>query len=205
MRSVNRCAGTTGTDETGKTTSDADGAAEVSFDALLKRMVCMKTLSIDLETFSSNDLHKCGVYKYAEAPDFEILLFGYSVDSGPVEVVDLACGEDIPQDILDALTDDSVTKWAFNSQFERICLSRYLRDKFVENIVQAISRDTLMYAMKTLRCCSIVAHVHDELIIEADKRMSLDTVCEQMGRTPPWAEGLLLRADGYETDFYKKD
>lgn len=77
--------------------------------------------------------------------------------------------------------------------------------KFVENIVQAISRDILMYAMKTLRCCSIVAHVHDELIIEADKRMSLDTVCEQMGRTPPWAEGLLLRADGYETDFYKKD
>ncbi len=77
--------------------------------------------------------------------------------------------------------------------------------KFVENIVQAISRDILVYAMKTLRCCSIVAHVHDELIIEADKRMSLDAVCEQMGRTPPWAEGLLLRADGYETDFYKKD
>ena len=77
--------------------------------------------------------------------------------------------------------------------------------KFVENIVQAISRDILMYAMKTLRCCSIVAHVHDELIIEADKRMSLEAVCEQMGRTPPWAEGLLLRADGYETDFYKKD
>lgn len=76
--------------------------------------------------------------------------------------------------------------------------------KFVENIVQAISRDILVYAMKTLRCCSIVAHVHDELIIEADKRMSLDAVCEQMGRTPPWAEGLLLRADGYETDFYKK-
>ena len=76
--------------------------------------------------------------------------------------------------------------------------------KFVENIVQAISRDILMYAMKTLRCCSIVAHVHDELIIEADKRMSLDAVCEQMGRTPSWAEGLLLRADGYETDFYKK-
>lgn len=77
--------------------------------------------------------------------------------------------------------------------------------KFVENIVQAISRDILMYAMKTLRCCRIVAHVHDELIIEADKRMSLNAVCEQMGRTPPWAEGLLLRADGYETNFYKKD
>lgn len=77
--------------------------------------------------------------------------------------------------------------------------------KFVENIVQAISRDILCYAMQTLHCCSIVAHVHDELIIEADPRMSLETVCEQMGRTPPWAPGLQLRADGYATDFYKKD
>ena len=77
--------------------------------------------------------------------------------------------------------------------------------KFVENIVQGISRDILCYAMKTLRCCRIVAHVHDELIIEADPRMSLDAVCEQMGRTPPWAEGLLLRADGYECEFYRKD
>ena len=77
--------------------------------------------------------------------------------------------------------------------------------KLVENCVQAISRDILCYAMQTLRYCSIVAHVHDELIIEADPRMSLDAVCEQMGRTPPWAPGLLLRADGYITDFYKKD
>lgn len=77
--------------------------------------------------------------------------------------------------------------------------------KFVENIVQAISRDILCYAMQTLHCCSIVAHVHDELIIEADPRMSLETVCGQMGRTPPWAPGLQLRADGYATDFYKKD
>lgn len=77
--------------------------------------------------------------------------------------------------------------------------------KFVENIVQGISRDILCYAMKTLRCCRIVAHVHDELIIEADPQMSLDAVCEQMGRTPPWAEGLLLRADGYECEFYRKD
>jgi len=77
--------------------------------------------------------------------------------------------------------------------------------KFVENIVQAISRDILMYAMKTLRTCSVVAHVHDEVIIEADPRMSLDAVCEQMGRVPPWAKGLLLNADGYECDFYKKD
>lgn len=77
--------------------------------------------------------------------------------------------------------------------------------KFVENIVQAISRDILCYAMQTLHCCSIVAHVHDELIIEVDPRMSLEAVCEQMGRTPPWAPGLQLRADGYTTDFYKKD
>lgn len=77
--------------------------------------------------------------------------------------------------------------------------------KFVENIVQAISRDVLIYAMQTLRNCSIVAHVHDEIIIEADRRMSLEAVCEQMGRTPPWAKGLILNADGYECEFYKKD
>lgn len=77
--------------------------------------------------------------------------------------------------------------------------------KFCENITQAVARDILMYAMQTLRCCSIVAHVHDEMIIECDKRVSLDAICEQMGRTPPWAKGLLLRADGYECSFYKKD
>lgn len=77
--------------------------------------------------------------------------------------------------------------------------------KFVENIVQATSRDILCYAMKTLRCCSIVMHIHDEVVIEADRWMSLQAVCDQMGRTPPWANGLQLRADGYETDFYKKD
>lgn len=77
--------------------------------------------------------------------------------------------------------------------------------KFVENIVQAIARDLLMYAMQTLRCCFIVGHIHDEMIIEADRRMSLPVVCEQMARTPAWAEGLILRADGYECEFYKKD
>jgi len=77
--------------------------------------------------------------------------------------------------------------------------------KFVENIVQATARDILCYAMQTLKNCAIVAHVHDEIIIEADKRMSLSAVCEQMGRTPSWAKGLLLRADGYECSFYQKD
>lgn len=77
--------------------------------------------------------------------------------------------------------------------------------KFVENIVQATARDILCYAMQTLKNCAIVAHVHDEIIIEADRRMSLSAVCEQMGRTPPWAKGLKLRADGYECEFYQKD
>lgn len=77
--------------------------------------------------------------------------------------------------------------------------------KFVENIVQATARDILCYAMKTLRHTDIVMHIHDEIVIEADPQMSLQAVCGQMGRTPPWAPGLLLRADGYETQFYRKD
>lgn len=88
----------------------------------------MRNIEIDIETYSSVSLPKCGVYKYAESPDFEILLFGYSIDGGKVRTIDLACGEEIPADILDALADDSVTKWAFNAQFERVCLSRYLAD-----------------------------------------------------------------------------
>ncbi len=86
----------------------------------------MKTLSIDIESFSSTDLTKCGVYRYSQSPDFEILLFGYSVDGGEVKVIDIANGEIIPQEIIHALTDDTITKWAFNAQFERICLSHWL-------------------------------------------------------------------------------
>ena len=77
--------------------------------------------------------------------------------------------------------------------------------KFVENIVQAISRDILCHAMQTLKNCSIVTHVHDEIIIEAEMGMSLSAICEQMARTPAWANGLLLDADGYECQFYQKD
>lgn len=88
----------------------------------------MKTISIDIETYSDVNLAKCGVYKYAESPDFAILIFGYAVDGGPVRVIDLAQGETIPEEILEALTDDSITKWAFNANFERVCLSRYLTD-----------------------------------------------------------------------------
>ena len=77
--------------------------------------------------------------------------------------------------------------------------------KFVENIVQAVSRDILCYAMKTLRHCFIVGHVHDELIIECSPDVDLDAICKQMGRSPDWMPDILLRADGYETCFYKKD
>ena len=88
----------------------------------------MKSLSVDLETRSSVDIGKSGVYRYTEAEDFVILLFGYSVDGGAVEVIDLVGGEQIPKEILDALTDDNIIKWAFNANFERVCLSRYLSD-----------------------------------------------------------------------------
>ena len=77
--------------------------------------------------------------------------------------------------------------------------------KFVENIVQAVSRDILCFAMKTLRQCFIVGHVHDELIIECSPDVDLNIICTQMGRSPNWMPDILLRADGYETDFYKKD
>ncbi|MFR3881836.1 MAG: DNA polymerase [Lachnospiraceae bacterium] len=87
----------------------------------------MKEMSIDLETYSDVDISKCGAYKYAESDNFEILLFGVSIDGGEVQVFDLACGDTIPDDILVALSDDTVTKWAFNANFERICLSNWLK------------------------------------------------------------------------------
>ena len=87
----------------------------------------MKEMSIDLETYSDVNITKCGAYKYAESEEFEILLFGVSVDGGPVKVYDLACGDTIPEEILAALSDENVTKWAFNASFERICLSNWLK------------------------------------------------------------------------------
>ena len=86
----------------------------------------MHSISIDIETYSSADLAKTGTYRYAESDDFRVLLFGYSVDHGPVHVVDLEAGEIIPPDILDAILNPSVVKWAFNASFERVCLSRHL-------------------------------------------------------------------------------
>ena len=84
----------------------------------------IKTISIDIETFSDIDLSKCGVYKYSESENFEILLFAYSINHEEVQVVDLALGEKIPEEVIKALVDDKVTKWAYNANFERVCLSR---------------------------------------------------------------------------------
>lgn len=93
----------------------------------------MKEMSIDLETYSDVDISKCGAYKYAESENFEILLFGVSIDGGEVQVFDLACGDIIPDEILASLSDDTVTKWAFNANFERICLSNWLRKHHPEH------------------------------------------------------------------------
>lgn len=101
-------------------------ASDTCYPVRVRTVIDIKSLSIDIETYSSIDLGKSGVYKYASSPDFEILLFGYSIDGGAVTVVDLASGEVIPKEVLDALEDESVTKWAFNAQFERVCLSRFL-------------------------------------------------------------------------------
>lgn len=119
-------------------------------------MAKIRELSVDLETFSSVDLKKCGVYKYAESDDFEILLFGYSVDGSEVKVVDLAQGETIPEVVLSALTDETVTKWAFNAQFERVCLSRYLRDKGINvNPGQTVKSESLFLNPSSWHCTMI--------------------------------------------------
>ena len=96
----------------------------------------MKTLSIDLETFSDVDIAKCGAYKYAESPNFEILLFGYSIDGGEVQVIDMAQGEKIPEDVLEMIVDENVLKTAYNAVFERVCLSSYLH-RYYPNLINS--------------------------------------------------------------------
>ena len=104
----------------------------------------IKTISIDIETFSDVDLSKCGVYKYAESENFEILLFAYSINHGEVEVVDLAQGEKLPIEIIKALVDDGITKWAYNASFERVCLSRYISRYYPEYFISfSINEDSV--------------------------------------------------------------
>ena len=120
--------------------------------------MAIHTLSIDLETFSDVDLKKCGVYKYAESPDFEILLFGVSVDGGDVTVYDLASGDTVPEEIIRALSDDSVIKWAYNASFERICLSVWLRRNYPQHFSSySIEGDTVRnYLAPSSWRCSLV-------------------------------------------------
>ena len=120
--------------------------------------MAIHTLSIDLETFSDVDLKKCGVYKYAESPDFEILLFGVSVDGGEVTVYDLTSGDTVPEEIIKALSDDSVIKWAYNASFERICLSVWLRRNYPQYFSSySIEEDTVRnYLDPSSWRCSLV-------------------------------------------------
>ena len=87
----------------------------------------IRELSIDLETYSDVNISKCGAYKYTESDQFEILRFGVSINGGPVQIYNLACGDTVPDEILAALSDESITKWAFNASFEPICLSNWLK------------------------------------------------------------------------------
>lgn len=120
--------------------------------------MAIHTLSIDLETFSDVDLKKCGVYKYAESPDFEILLFGVSVNGGEVTVYDLASGDTVPEGIIRALADDSVIKWAYNASFERVCLSVWLRRNYPQHFSSySIEEDTVRnYLDPSSWRCSLV-------------------------------------------------
>ena len=118
----------------------------------------IKSLSIDLETYSDVDLSKCGVYKYTESDDFEILLFAYSINHEEVKVIDLAQGEKIPIEIIKALVDDEVTKWAYNASFERVCLSRYISRYYPEYFISySINEDTVneFLAPSSWRCSMI--------------------------------------------------
>lgn len=118
----------------------------------------IKTISIDIETYSDVDLQKCGVYKYVQSPEFEVLLFGYSLNGAEVKVVDLAQGETIPDEILIALTDESIIKWAFNAQFERICLSAYLQKYYPKHFCSYdISEDSIRNYLSPISWrCSMV-------------------------------------------------
>lgn len=118
----------------------------------------IESISIDIETYSDRDLKKCGVYKYAESPNSELLLFGYSINNGPVTVIDVAQGEEVPEYILKALTDDSITKWAYNASFERIFLSVWLKRNYPQYFVSySIPEDTVSnYLDPSAWRCSLV-------------------------------------------------
>ena len=131
----------------------------------------IKNLSLDLETKSSVDIAKCGVYKYAESPDFEILLFGVSVNHGPITVYDLACEDTVPDEIIAALSDDRVTKCAYNAAFERVCLSVWLRRYYPQHFkTYSIPGDPVQnYLDPSSWKCTLVWAAYNGLPLGLDK------------------------------------
>lgn len=131
----------------------------------------IKNLSLDLETKSSVDIAKCGVYKYAESPDFEILLFGVSVNHGPITVYDLACGDEVPEEIIAALPDDRVTKFAYNATFERVCLSVWLRKNYPQHFrTYSVRGDPVQnYLDPSSWKCTMVCAAYNGLPLGLDK------------------------------------
>ena len=131
----------------------------------------IRTLSLDLETKCSVDIGKCGVYKYAEAPDFEILLFGVSINHGPITVYDLACGDTVPEEIIAALSDDRVTKWAYNASFERVCLSVWMRRYYPQHFrTYSIPGDPVQkYLDPSSWKCTLVWAAYNGLPLGLDK------------------------------------
>lgn len=129
------------------------------------------SMSIDIETFSDIDLTKSGVYRYSESPAFEIMLFGVSVNAGAVTVYDLASGDTIPDEILKALVDDNVKKWAFNASFERICLSRYLQRNYPNIFAEGASDDesSTDYLRPESWCCDLVLSAYNGLPLSLEK------------------------------------
>ncbi len=150
----------------------AEQTLRTTLSQMWRRFPVMRSLSIDIETYSGTDLAKSGVYRYSESPDFEVLLFGYSIDGGAVRVIDLASGETLPPEIREALTDDSVTKWAHNAQFERVCLSRYL-GKWLEPVswrctmvwsASGILSSSLFLLLRVQHACNCKGHIHSDCV-----------------------------------------
>lgn len=148
------------------TTTSKIAVGDTFSDEQRKRI---ETISLDIETYSDLDLSRTGVYAYSEAPSFEILLLGYSINDGPVHVVDIASGEEVPEDIIDALLDDNVEKWAFNASFERICLSNWIRKRYPGKLKEM---GDLKYINPAPWKCSMILSAYNGL------PLSLETVGE---------------------------
>ena len=149
------------------------------------REIILLNLEIDIETFSSVNLAKAGVYRYAESPDFEVLLFGYSVDGGEVKVGDLVKGEKIPEEVMSALEDEAVTKWAFNAQFERICISRMLGYEAGTYLVPASWKCSMVWSAymglsldvySNIICLCPLCHRKIHYGMENEKKIMLDSI-----------------------------